>query len=178
MTPQRHRQPKLTSIAAAVAALDERRLQASQRAQARRENNQRPFCSIDETEIIPTPPLPRPCTAVATTIRNTCNLAFVLDPVPVPVPVPARARARACGRLSVFVLASASVLARLSAHVSASASPLVSEAEMSLLSSEIEQLKIDEDENDEEKKENEENDVCNNLRIVVKVTLRVDKKVV
>jgi hypothetical protein len=51
MAPQRRRQPKLTPVAAAVAAVDERRLQ-------RLQASQRPRATDDETEVIPTTPLP------------------------------------------------------------------------------------------------------------------------
>jgi hypothetical protein len=49
----------------------------------------------------------------------------------------------------------------------------VSENEISLLSFEIEELKLDEDD-----KEEEEENVCNYSRVIIKITLRVDKKIV
>jgi hypothetical protein len=115
--------------------------------------------------------------AVVIIIKNICNfalvstLAFALDFV--------LARDRARDRVLAFVFVSTSVSARLFARVSASVSSFVSKVEMSLLSFEIKQLKIDEDENyEEEENENEKNDVCNNSRIVVKSTLQFDEKVV
>ncbi len=49
---QRRRQPKLTPVAVAIAAVDERRLQ-------RLQASQRPRTIDDETEVIPTPPFSR-----------------------------------------------------------------------------------------------------------------------
>jgi hypothetical protein len=177
MISQRRRQLKLTSVAVVVAVLDERRLQVSQRAQARREDNQRFFRSIDEAEIIFNLSLSRFRIAVVIIIKNIRNFAFAFNLVLVLARDRARDRARAL--VLVFVLDSILIFARLFARVFVSAFLSVLKIEMSLLSFKIKQLKIDENENDdEEKEENEENDVCNNSRIDDKITLRVDKRIV
>jgi hypothetical protein len=123
MSSQRCRQLKLTSVAVVVAVLDERRLQVSQQAQARREDNQCFSRSTDEAEIILTSSLS--CLRIAVVIiiiKNIRNLAlvstfaFVLDFVLVLVLVLARDCAR--NRVFVFALVSTSAFASLSACVS------------------------------------------------------------
>ncbi len=143
--PQRRRQPKPTPVAAAVAAVDERRRQTNQRVQA----NQRR--AIDETEVIPTPPLPRARIGVSRNPRISSQNASRSPRIP-----SRNSRTHAVNE-DVFP------------------NPInnqASENEIPVLSSEIEELELDEED------ELEEEDLCNNPKVIIKTTLRVDKKAV
>jgi hypothetical protein len=151
MTSQRRRQLKLTSVAVAVAAIDERRRQ-------RQEIHNQRSRVIEENEVISTSFLSRTRIVVS---RN--SRIFVAQ------------------NSRISVAQNSRILVVQSSRISAQNSDIlaqneVSESAISLLSFEIEEMKLEKEEKIKDK--NEEKNVCNNCQVIVKITLRVDKKIV